>query len=386
MCWASNKNVYALLLCAFLFPLTSFGVDFGSVNVVASGKDLQEAMQNALHEAIVSNLQKDKSLDKAVLKAIVENELIDTAQIVSSYKILETGSGGFVNISATVETDVVKALSSIIPKNFGGEKDAKAFVVIKTGSLPAPALHESLVKTLEAVATDKLTRRKFRVITGSDVEEADAYGDEIVSQEALQSLGDKAGAALSIGMRLQHNTVENENTHVLEDRLSINAVVVDNKKGRLLHRFNSSLLLPKPTKKDALVNDWTHTVEEDGSIIFQNILIRAGEHFLAGDLSKGGIVLRIVSPPNFQALTKLRTGIEGMKEVKSLVELSIQRGAYDFLLRSSVEMPLLQKKILALELDGVHAEVSEQGGDPTSMILLALKQTETPAVTDTKEN
>src|SRR3990167_7638219 len=125
MCLVFNKKrkslalIFSILLFyGSFFSINAFG--FGILTVIGSGKDLQESMRSALHQAVMGSLNKNKGIDRALLKSILENEVYNsTSQFISSYKILEGGAAsGAVNISAAVEVDVVRALLAIVPENF----------------------------------------------------------------------------------------------------------------------------------------------------------------------------------------------------------------------------------------------------------------------------
>lgn len=380
MCLASNKFFRSLIFVnvILLQGLLSFAAETNSISVIGSGADLPEAMKNSLNQAVSTSFSSDKNLDKnekAIQKNILENEVMNSpSQFVSSYKIMEGGQVGVVNISATIETDTIRALLNFIPKNFSSNsKEAKVLLLVKSVGAPSSLIDASLESGVDAILKERLLRRKFSLISAATLKDSSALGEDFTQPDSLKILGDTVNASLSIAFRMNYEQVENENSHSTEDRLQVNATIYDNRTAKVLARLSNSMLMPRSIKKESIPNDWSRVAAEDAGAFFQELLIKSGEQFLNSNEQKDGILLRIVDAPNFQVVNKIRLAIEAMKDVKQVLESSVRRGAYDFSIRSALDKDLLQKKILALSVEAVEIKASERPAVNDSMIVVDIK-------------
>ncbi len=384
---ASNKfcRSFICLSSFLLFSTLAFSAEMGSISVVSSGSDLPEAMKNSLHQAVNSSFSGDKGLDKTeklIQKNILENEVMNSpSQFVSSYKIVEGGQAGYININATVETDTIRALLNFVPRNFSSNK---ILLLVKSNGTPSPAIDSALEKSVELALKDRLLRRKFSLISTADFQDSSTLSEDFTQPDILKMAGDKVEASLSIAFRMNYEEVENENSHGMDDRLQVAATIYDNKAAKVLARFNNSMVLPKSAKKDSMANDWSRVASDEAGSFFQGLLIKAGEHFLNAGEQKDGIILRIVDAPNFPAVNHFRLAIEGMKDVKQIIESSIRKGAYDFSIRSALDKEQLEKKILALPLDEAVLKLAENTAD-SAMIVLEMKSKSVEPVVTPKE-
>jgi hypothetical protein len=382
---ASNKTALVtvlMVLASVIWTPVSARAESGSVSLVGSGKDSAEAIAALLRVAVAKHL---KSIESSYAQAVLKNEILPSStSFVQSYRILEGGRNSFVNLSASVDLDVLRALYALTPKALS-EEAAKVFIVVKGAKLPplppvkgkSPPEEINPYLVLEAAAKDRFARRSFELVSLPPEEvAASGAGDDISAPELLRGLGAKAVSRLALGISSRFETVENENSHNPEERVMITASLVDVKSGQLLARESASILSPK-SKRELYAADLQRVLADESRDIMQSLLVQAGKK-IGGVTGKSAFaVLRVLYPSHPALLARFRSALESVKELKSVTEYRIRRGAFDLAITPAMESKALAKLIKAMPVEDLvlsFVEGDEIGeGEPTLVVKLAPK-------------
>jgi hypothetical protein len=345
--WAFSKAVLLLLAS---FPAYA---EMGVVNGIGAGRDVPEATAALLRTVVTKNFREPAALP--LVRSVLQFEVIPNASsFVQSYRILDSGKSKTVNLSANVDLEVVRALISLTPESLSEAKGVKALVVVKG----APLAEEAADKTkalnpylvLEAAGKERFARRGFTPGTLTENEIREAGEDAVSSPEFLRGLGAKSGARLALGISSKYELFENENSHNKEPRLVISATLVDVKAAAVLARETVTAPSPK-SRKEQYALDLQRVLLEEGKDLFHEIFVDSGKKVLKTTDVQDFSILRLVNPPSAALVAKFRVALEQVKEIRSLVEYGISRGALDYSLK-----PVMSEAGLTKILKGLSSE------------------------------
>lgn len=369
MCLRSNRILALLLL---LLPLSLSAAEYGNVPSAGTGKDLAEAMASAVRAVAIKQVK----AEQGYLKAMLHGEILPQASsFITSYKILEDGKSGFVNITAQVDADVLRAFFTLTPKALGIESDQPAKIVIVLKGPKIEALEKDKEKTdyyqpFALLAREKLQRRGFESVFLDPKEIASLSED--ISPESVRTYGAKAEAQLALGLILNRQFVENENTHQEEERIYINGALVDVKGGRVLAKHGGYFLVPR-VRRESLKVEFERVMLEEGKDVLREIFVHAGEALAGGDQKQDLTVLRIQDPMNGTLIQKFKAALDGSRDWKSFLEYRVQRGRYDFAVRPAIKHEALLAKLKALNLEDVEIVLPQEPGDENAPLVIQLK-------------
>ena len=382
MFWASSK------VFLFLLAIPAARAELGIVSGIGTGKDVPEATSALLKSVVAKNFRDPNSLP--LLRSVLQFEILpNSSSFVQSYKILDSGKSKMVNLSASVDLEVVRALLSVTPGQLGEEKGAKALVVVRGAPIPEENLDKNKATPpnpylgLEAGARERLLRRGFTPVGLSDEEIHEAGEDSVSSPEFLRGLGAKAGARLALGISSKYELFENENSHNKELKLIISANLVDVKSGMMLAKEVATATSPK-SRKEQYVIDLQRVLGEEGRDLFHEIFVDAGKRLVKSTDVQDYSVLRVIAPQNAPLLAKFRAALEAVKEVRSVVEFGASRGAFDFSLRPVFTEAALTKLIKGISSEEFEITVQEktETQGPTLSVKISPKE---PAVAPAQE-
>lgn len=332
---ASSKTKtlgFYLAASIFIFSPAVLRADTGIVSAIGTGRDSNEAIVSLLKNSVTKHFRSEPA---NLSKQILQSEILTNAtSFVQSYKVIEGGKGGAVSLSANIDLDVIGALFQLTPAKLG-EENAKALVLVRGPKIPesmaaAPKPGSEAVNpflVVENGAKERLARRGFEVIVirPSDLQEL-GVGDEQVSPELMRGLATKNGARLAIGVSARYETFENENSHNKDERIVLNASLVDAKTGAV-SKSTATVANPK-SRKDQYIADLQRSLLEDSKDLFQDVLVAGGRKTMKTDDRAAFSIVRIESPSNPGLVNKFRVLLEGVKGVKSVVEYSMTRGYF----------------------------------------------------------
>lgn len=387
-CSGSSKSylLAALFLCA-LAP--GANGETGVVSAVGTGRETGDAIANLLK---VTTSKYFKSQPAQLTKSVLQFEILPNASsFVQSYKILEGGRGAGVQLSASVDLDVITGLLSLTPKSLGEEGSVKALVAVRGPKLPdaaisgmkAPAPNAKVPDPfgpLAASARERLSRREFADITLTPEElQALPPGEEVSSPELLRGLGAKAGARVALGVSGRFETYENENSHNKDERLVLTATLIDVKAGNVLGRASVNVVSPK-TRREQYVTDLQRNIAEESKELFQDVFVSAGRRLVKPEGQAGYAVVRVQFPSNSGLVMKLKALLEGVQGVRSVTEHSVRRGSFDLAVRPALPEAVLAKAVAGFQSPDIQIAVLQASADtetpPPALILkLAPKDT-----------
>lgn len=376
----SYRNAYLLALLALGLAHSALA-ETGEVSAIGNGRDVGEATLSLLRNSVTKYFTDEPA---AITRPILQNEIIPNASsFVQSYKMLEGSKGGAVSISANVDLDVLRALFSLRPDRMGEEKGAKALVVVRGARIPeamggaAPA---NPYLALEQAAKERFSRRQFEpLVLGANELQEMGIGDDVTSPELLRGLGAKKEARLVLGVASHYESFENENAHGKDERLLLTATLVDVKAGTVIGRSSIHVTNPK-TRRDIYVSDLQKVLLEESKDLFQDVIVSAGKRLAKEGTKEEFALVRVQYPPNALLVSRFRTALEAVKGVKSVVEFSAHRGAYDFALRPALAEAALVKSLQSQELPEMAITilqttdaVVEEGPRPVLLVRLSPK-------------
>lgn len=379
-----QKKVYLLALIG-VFLSASALAQTGVVNAIGSGRDSGDAI-SALLRSVVGKYFKDES--PTITKAVLQSEIAPNGSaFVQSYKILEGGRSGAVSIGANVDLDVIRSLIRFTPAQLE-ETNAKAVVIVRgaripdsvvSGMKPLPVGKNNPYVVLESAAKDRFQRRQFEVVSLSPEEIKDLpEGEDVASPELLRGLGAKLGARVALGVSSRYESFENENSHNLDQRLVITSTLVDVKRGTILGKSSVLAIDPK-SRKEQYYADLQRVLGEEGKDLFHDVFVSAGKRFLKTADQTDFSVVRVEDPPNAVLVGKFRVLLESAKGMKTVVEHTIRRGAFDLAVRPPLTPAQASKLIKSLsseELTITPAEgqlASETATGPVIVVKIAPK-------------
>lgn len=340
-------KTYLVASIALLFSSVA-NAETGEVSAVGSGRDATEATLSLLRVTVAKYF---KDEPPALVKNILQNEILPNASsFVQSYKVADSRSGSM-SISANVDLDVLRALFSLRAEKLDEAPGARALVIVKGARIPDiltdPKITLNPYLALETAAKERMSRRQFTpvVLDPAELQESGA-GDDVASAELLRGLGAKADARLALGISSRYETFENENSHNKEERLVLHAVLVDVKNGLTIGRSSTFVATPKAVRMQYNA-ELQKVLLEESKDLFQETLVMAGKR-LAKDLSHDeSSLVRVQNPLNAWLVGRFRTALEGVKGVKSVVELSASRGKFDLRVRPAISTADLTKGLMA---------------------------------------
>lgn len=373
------KFIFSALL------LSNFAYASSEMLINSTGKDLVEAQVRATRQAVMQMTGPESNL----LKNVLEPEIVPYAQqFISSYRVLEAGKGGLTSIQATVDADLLKSLVALNPKSLGiDEKSAKILLVTHVPKLASGKEDLAYSKPFEHIVQERFQRRHFQIIkpTGALADQI-LLGEEALSPEFLQPLGRKLGAALVIGVSASLGQVENENNHNTEERIFLEGILVDCKKNTVLSRHKNSTLSPAG-RRELVSSIIDKAVNDRGDELVQELLVHGGESYLRAVPIAGGLLVRVIDAESFMLLNQFRVALEGQKDVRSVLETSIRRGAYDFRVETSLSPSQMAQRLKVLSGDNftVQLDTSSLGKDyDLALRLVKKEEVAAPAATSQK--
>lgn len=394
-CLASSKSVragfYLLAFVALFAPKTASG-ETGIVSAVGSGREASEAIVSLLRAVVAKYFKNEPA---GLSKSILQNEIVPNASsFVQSYKILEGGRGSSVSLSANVDLDVIRALLKLTPATLGEGEGAKSFVAVKGARLPDVAAYvpkagskpQDPYSSFESAAKERLVRRGFEVV-GLSTEEQQALspGDDVASPELLRGLGARSGARIALGISSRYESFENENSQNKEQRLVVNATLIDVKAGVVMAKSSVTVSEPK-SRKEQYVADLQRSLSEESKDLFHEALVLAGKKFLKLPGREDFSLIRIQYPSNAALVSKFRTLLEAGKGVRSVVEYSITRGAFDFAVRPAMKEAALLKIVKSLVSEEISItpldSMGQEGAGPQVALVVKISPKESDASSD----
>lgn len=384
-CSGFSKHAYLLAALTFICALPAYA-ETGVVSAVGTGRDSGDAIANLLKVTVAKYF---KSQPAQLTKSVLQSEILPNASsFVQSYKILEGGRAGAVQLSASVDLDVLNGLLSLTPKSLGEEGAVKALVAVRAPKLPdasvsgmkPPAVGAKPpdpFAPLAAAARERLSRREFDDVTLTPEElQAVGAGDDIASPELLRGLGAKAGARIALGLSGRFETYENENSHNKDERLVLTATLLDVKAGNVLGRASVNVVSPK-SKREQYLADLQRNIVEESKDLFQDVLVSAGRRLVKPEGPAGFSVVRIRFPSNNGLVMKFKALLETVPGVRSVTEHSIKRGQFDLAVRPAMPEASLQKAVAGLQSPDLQIALLEAGAEtppPAVMVKLAPKE------------
>lgn len=390
MFWAFSKMpIHAYLLAYFLacLAICPAFAETGTVSAVGTGRDTPEAIANLLKSTVARYF---KSQPAPLSRSVLQSEILPNASsFVQSYKIIEAGRPGSVNLSASVDLDVINGLMNLTPKNIGEDEGAKALVLVR-----GPKIPDNLLPTLKpgaaapdpfasllTSARERFARRNFAEanLTGVDMQAVGA-GEDFASPELLRGLGSKAGARIALGIMGRFETYENENSHNRDERLVLAATMVDVKAGNVIGRTVVNVVGPK-SRRDQYVADLQRNIMEESKDLFQDIFVAAGRKLVKSEGQSSFTVVRVLQAPNSFLVVKFKALLEAVSGVRSVTELSVRRGKYDFAVHPALAEAVLAKAVAAIQSPDLSLAVLQ--GDPSDPSPAALYVKLSPKETGT---
>lgn len=350
-CWASSSALY--LVAALLFTTGAARAAEGVVNATGTGRDTSEAITNLLRTTVGKYFKEQPQLTRAIL----QTEIVPNASsFVQSYKLNEGSKGGAVSLSANVDLDVIHGLLSLTPKNIGEDAGAKALVLVRGAKLSDSLLASLKSKPppdpfapLAEAAKERFFRREFTdaELSAEDLQ-ATGAGDEISSPELLRGLGAKAGARVVLAITGKYETYENENAHNKEERVVLAATLVDVKTGGLLGRAQVNVVNPK-SRKEQYVADLQRNVIDESKDLLQDIFVAAGRKLVKAETHDDFTVVRVQFASNATLVARFRQMLEAVPGARSVTELSVSRGKFDFAVRPRLAEASIVKSVMAAQ-------------------------------------
>ena len=326
------RNFVFIFLTFFLTSTSATAKELGVINVVSSGKSVAEAITTALK----ANANKSLIGDRQLIQNILEREILPrTNQFATTYKVLEgSDRAGFVNISVSVDLNAMQELINFSPKLLGLENGkAPVTFVLRTAEVDGD---------VELMVKEVFTRRKFSWERASaTIESSIPVGDAAFSVDLLKNTFSDSQSALIALLTITRELVENENTHKDETRIFLQAALFDLKKGQFL-------------VKQKLYTLDMGAVKEMSQSLFLNLFSQYVEQNSNSSTTKDVIPLIVLDPPSYKIINNFRVAVEGLKDVKKIIEKQVQRGAYEFAVYTTITSQLLQQKITGLNLEGVE--------------------------------
>jgi hypothetical protein len=394
-CSGFSKGIYLLaaLLCVSAYSGEA-GAETGVVSAVGAGRDTGDAIANLLK---VTTSKYFKAHSASLTKGVLQAEILPNASsFVQSYKILEGGRSGGVQLSASVDLDVINGLLSLTPKSLGEEGAVKALVAVRSPKLPdaavsgmkppaANAKPADPFSPLAVAARERLSRRDFTDVVLSPEElQAVSAGEDFSSPELLRGLGAKAGARIALGISGRFETYENENSHNKDERLVLAATLLDVKAGNVLGRASVNVVSPK-TRREQYLADLQRNVTEESKDLFQDIFVSAGRRLVKPEGQAGFAVVRVQFPSNSGLVMKFKALLEAVPGVRSVTEHSIRRGMFDLAVRPALPEASLAKAVAAMQSPDLQVAVVQASGEaeaapPALTVKLAPKEEALPQV------
>lgn len=384
-CSGFSKPAY--LLAALLFLCVSpASAETGVVSAVGTGRDTGDAIANLLKVTVAKYF---KSHPAPLTKSVLQSEILPNASsFVQSYKILEGGRSGAVQLSASVDLDVLNGLLSLTPKSLGEEGPAKALVAVRAPKLPDAAVSgmkppapgakpADPFAPLASAARERLSRREFTDVSLTPEElQAVGAGDDFASPELLRGMGAKAGARVAFGISGRFETYENENSHNRDERLVLTATLVDVKAGNVLGRASVNVVSPR-SRREQYVADLQRNIVEESKDLFQDVLVSAGRRLVKPEGPAGFSVVRIRFPSNNGLVMKFKALLETVPGVRSVTEHSIMRGQFDLAVRPAMSETNLRKAVAGLQSADIQIallEAEAESSPAAVMVKLAPKE------------
>jgi hypothetical protein len=358
----SLASLGLLALSALFLPKAACAEASGVVAAVGSGKEASDAIANLLRATMAKYFSDEPA---ALTKSLLDREIIPNAtSFVQSYKLLDSAKGT-VSLSANVDLDVMRALLSLTPSKLGAGTAPKALIVVKSAHLPdfvpAPkngAPQANPYAVLDAAAKDRFARRGFEPVVATSAEVmAMSPSEDVGSPEVLRGLGMKSGARLVLGITSRRERFENENSHNHDERVVLNAALIDVKSGAVLGRSTTNVNEPK-SRRDQFVADFARMIADDSKDLFQDLFVAAGKRLGPADHQEDFSIVRVQFPSNPGLVAKFR-GLLEAKGLKSVTEYSIRRGAFDLAIRPAMKEGALAKILSELSSDEIS--VAMQG-------------------------
>jgi hypothetical protein len=344
----------------------------GEVSAIGSGHDAAEATLSLLRSTVAKYFKDEPS---AVVRSVLQNEILpNAASFVQSYRVLDS-KAGTMSISANVDLDVLRALFGLRPDKLGEPANAKALVVVRGARIPdnftTPNATVNPYAALELAAKERFSRRRFTpvVLSAAEVQELGA-GDDVSSAELLRGLGAKAEARLALGISSHYETFESEHSYHKEERVVFTAVLVDVKNGTVVGRTSTHFTNPV-TKRDQYNIELQKLIVEDSRDLFQEVFVQAGKRLAKESAKDDSVVVRVLQPANAMLTGRLRTALEAVKGVKSVLEYSASRGHFDFRVKPAVSAAELSKGLLAQNLEDATITVvspADAGAQPEEAV------------------
>ena len=370
--FSETKNFLFFLVTATFFSNLSFAETPQVIST--SGRDLSEAFDNVL-KITVSKFLQDKP---EFYRPILQNEILSTTNsFIQSYKITDKRSDGAVSVSAVVDLDVIRGLFSFAPKAFG-EEAQRVLIIVKGEPVPDDKktknkkLEGNPYSVLDDLVKERMARRKFEPIFLDNVEITGlGFSEDTLSTELMRGLGSKYAARLVVGIVSHFESVENENSHSMEDRVVTQSVILDMKSGNILAKATGNIAAPKGPR-DQYVSDLRRSLFEEGKSLLLDMMINAGKKFLGGQNSAERSFVRVLLPGNAGLVAKFRALLEAAPGVKGIQEWSLQRGKYDFMIKPAISKEKLTSLIQGIKSDDIAVEISQDPISESDQVILPI--------------
>lgn len=382
MCLVFNKTyLFAVFLTVALARPPLAFAETGVVSAVGVGRDTPDAIANLLK---VTSGKYFKEYSASLVKSVLQTEILPNASsFVQSYRILDGGRSGSLQLSANVDLDVINGLLSLTPKSLGEEGEVKALVAVRAPKLPDSSIagmkplpsNSKLADPFAALtsgARERLLRRDFRDVVLSHEElQVVGAGEDFSSPELLRGLGAKAGARIALGVSGKYETYENENSHNRDERLVLIATLLDVKTGNVLGRASVNVANPR-SRREQYLADLQRSVQEESKDLFQDVFVSAGRRLVKKEGQASYSLVRIQFASNNSLVLKFKAMLEAVPGIRSVFEHSITRGQFDLAIRPVISRENLKKTVLGMQNPEIQVTVldDDSGADQVSASLV----------------
>lgn len=348
MWWNFINKIFVSVLLSFCLQSASFA----SPRVVQMNireKNVSEAINAAIRLSVLRNLKENRSF----LLSLIEAEVLPIASnFVLTYKINSSRSGaGFVNITADVDLDTLKILTSFNALE-GQFKNKRALVLVQTPEAGAPWLgkarhddDQGLYTMISSGLRSRLSRRGFELLppitTYSD--ELASLRPEILRREFLATASKKLGVGLVVTVKTEF-VVEKNKRGYNQRFLSFQTAIYNAEKNEVYKTEPRKILMNagraayKYAKSDELIQS---VLAEQFFAAFRD----AGQSYVSYD--DDSITVRIPDLARLRGINSVREVIENLRKVNSVREKRITWKDYEFAVDTSLTADQLRKMLAA---------------------------------------
>ena len=360
-----------------LFLYFSVSLSYASndiVTVSGMGVDPASAFKNILESEVPNFVKIEGPLGRSILQ---DEILVNAASFVPTYKVIESDSvKNTVKINADIALDVIRALFAFNAPSMGEDPKSKVLLLVrnfKVTDIPRPKSGgpaPNPFTVLEQLGKERFARRQFTTISPDEADLSSLSPiDDISNADLLRTFALKANTRLALGINAKSESGENENTHQEEDRIVITGTLLDTKSGAVLSRATAKLLAPRG-KAEFLNGLYRRALLDETKDFFQDLFVGAGRQVLGAGSKSDITVLRVVNPVNAVLVGKFRTAVQASREIKSIVEYRLQRGAYDFAVKPALDFNSLAKVLKNIKSEDFILEGPELITNETNNVVV----------------